>query len=361
MNISNGQVVTPTERRILITGGSGFIGTNLVEHYIAAGVPVTNFDHLPPKAPGHRGSWYRGDIRDAAAVRRVTEGFAPTHIVHLAARVDIWGRRVADYAANVAGVRNVIAAAEAAPDLQRIVFASSRMVARIGYIPESDEDYCPPNAYGESKAIGERIVRESALGCSWVIVRPTSIWGPWFGVPYRDFFMAIARNRYVHVRGASVEKSFGFVFNSVHQLDALLCASDREVHGTTIYMADYPPIRVEEMANCIAREIGARKIRSVPLRALKPVAIVGDVLKRLGWTEPPLTTFRLANLLTQMVYDLTPLERIVGPLPHSMQDGVRITVAWLRAQGPFSPSAHGVPGPEPMALGDRSPASSRSP
>jgi nucleoside-diphosphate-sugar epimerase len=340
MSARKGQVLlTPTERRILITGGSGFIGTNLVEHYIAAGVPVANFDRVPPKAPGHRGFWCRGDIMEAAAVRRIVEDFSPTHIVHLAARVDIWGRSVADYAENVAGVRNLIAASNLGPGLRRIVFTSSRMVARIGYVPRDDTDYCPPNAYGESKAIGERMVRESALPCSWIIVRPTSIWGPWFGVPYKDFFMAISSNRYAHVRGLTVPKSFGFVLNSVYQLDALLDSPDGVAHGKTIYLADYPPIRVEDMADCIQREIGARKIRTVPLRALKPVAIAGDALKRLGWTEPPLTTFRLNNLMTHMVYDLASLERIVGPLPHSMEDGVKITVDWLRAQGELSPLA----------------------
>ena len=346
--------------RILITGGSGFIGTNLVEHCLAAGVPVTNFDHAAPQAPGHRRSWYRGDILDAAAVLRVVDDFAPTHIVHLAARVDIWGRKVADYPANIAGVRNLIAAAERAPGLRRIVFVSSRMVARIGYIPHAHDDYCPPNAYGESKAIGERIVRESALPCSWVIVRPTSIWGPWFGVPYKDFFMAIARNRYVHVRGLSLRKSFGFVLNSVQQLDALLRAPQGAVHGKTMYLADYPPIRVEEMAECIAREAGARKIRTVPLAALKPIAIAGDALQRLGWTEPPLTTFRLSNLVTEMVYDLAPLEQVVGPLPYSMQDGVRITVDWLRAQGALPHPARRAPGREQRVLGGRSPARWRS-
>jgi hypothetical protein len=40
-----------------------------------------------------------------------------------------------------------------------------------------------------------------------------------------------------------------------------------------------------------------------------------------------------------MVYDLTPLEQIVGPLPYTMEDGVKITVNWLRAQGELSPVA----------------------
>jgi nucleoside-diphosphate-sugar epimerase len=322
-----------SERRILVTGGSGFIGTNLVEHYLTAGVPVANFDSAPPQAQGHHSAWCQGDILDPAALRRVVEDFSPTHMVHLAARTDIRGHTLSDYPQNVAGVANVIAASQQARRLRRVIFTSSRLVARIGYQPRTDHDYCPPNAYGESKMAGENLVREADLPCTWLIVRPTSIWGPWFAVPYKDFFMAVSRRYYAHVRGVSVRKSFGFVLNSVHQLDRLLDTADENVHGKTMYLADYPPLRVEEMADCIQRELGARKLRSVPFSLLKPAAKAGDALRVLGWTEPPLTTFRLNNLVTEMVYDLAGLERIVGPLPHSMEEGVRITVDWLRRHG----------------------------
>jgi nucleoside-diphosphate-sugar epimerase len=329
-------VALVNDRRILITGGSGFIGTNLVEHYLSAGVPVANFDQAPPSSAGHRSVWRQGDILDPVGLRRAVDDFSPTHIVHLAARTDIRGATLSDYPENVAGVTNVIAASQQAPDVRRMVFTSSRLVARIGYQPRSDRDYCPPNAYGESKMVGEQLVREADLPCTWLIVRPTSIWGPWFAVPYKDFFMAVARNYYAHVRGVSVRKSFGFVLNSVHQIDTLLETADENVHGKTMYLADYPPIRVEEMADCIQRELGTRKIRSVPSSLLKPAARAGDALRLLGWTEPPLTTFRLNNLVTEMLYDLEGLERIVGPLPYSMEEGVGITVDWLRRHGEIS-------------------------
>ena len=50
----------------------------------------------------------------------------------------------------------------------------------------------PPNLYGESKVIGEKLVQESEINCDWVIVRPTSIWGPWFEHS-SDFFKVIDR------------------------------------------------------------------------------------------------------------------------------------------------------------------------
>jgi nucleoside-diphosphate-sugar epimerase len=318
--------------RVLITGGSGFIGTNLVEHYLRAGAPVVNFDIKPPIHPDHRSLWVEGDLRDPVAVRRAFDEAGPDLVFHLGARTDLHGESIDEYSANTAGVRNVIDAVSSLRTVRRTIFASSRMVCEIGYQPRSDDDYCPPNPYGESKVVGEKLVREAALPTSWLLVRPTSIWGPWFGVPYRDFFLQVAAGRFLKVRGRDVSKSFGFVGNSIHQLVRLAdCDADR-VSGRTFYLGDYPPIRVNEMADRIRDELSAPPVKTVPYPILAATAAGGDALKLLGWKEPPLTRFRLNNLLTEMVMDLSSLAEVVGPLPYTMEEGVRATVSWMRAQ-----------------------------
>jgi len=179
--------------RVLVTGGSGFIGTNLVASYRAAGVTVVNADVQRPRNSADTDLWAPVDITRIDDIRAVVSRFRPTHVFHLAARTDLRGREVADYPANVEGVAALLSAlAEASTPVIRLVVASSRMVCRIGYQPVSDYDYCPPTAYGASKVETERLVR-SAVAIPWVLVRPTSIWGPWFDIPYRDFFLSVAR------------------------------------------------------------------------------------------------------------------------------------------------------------------------
>lgn len=319
--------------RVAITGGSGFIGTNLVEHYAKAGVPVTNLDPAQPRNHQHLPYWRKINPLDSNDVDIALNESAPTHVFHLGARTDLRGPTLRDYALNIHGVEIVLDACNRLPSLKRVVFASSRLVCRIGYQPVSDTDYCPPNAYGESKARGEQIVRNAGTTLPWVITRPTSIWGPWFDVPYRTFFLTIAANRYVHVGRRPVRKSFGYVGNTVQQLAAVAEGSSGGVDGATMYLADYPPIEVADMANRIQRELRSRPIHSVSRSVVKPVALVGDLLQRLGWIEPPLTTFRLDNLLTEMIYDTAPLERLVPELHYSLAEGIQHTVGWLREQG----------------------------
>jgi hypothetical protein len=94
-------------------------------------------------------------------------------------------------------------------------------------------------------------------------------------------------------------------------------------------VADYPPVSVRVWAESIRNAFGARRIRSVPLLLLKGAAIVGDATERLGLGHAPLTSFRLNNLVSDMVYDTSPLEALVRALPHTLAQGVDRTIAWL--------------------------------
>jgi nucleoside-diphosphate-sugar epimerase len=322
----------PPGARILVTGGSGFIGTNLVGAYRAAGLTVRNADMAQPRNTADSDAWSRVDITRIDQLREVVSEVRPTHVVHLAARTDLDGGEVSDYAANTTGVGNLLTVLAEAPDpVERAVIASSRLVCRIGYQPSSDEDYCPTTVYGASKVETERLVRE-AEDLPWVLVRPTSIWGPWFDLPYRDFFLSVARRRYVHPAGRRIHKSFGFVGNTTWHLHRLMVAPRSEVVGRTFYLADDPPIEVGDFANRISAALGQGRMREAPLPVLRALARTGDIVERAG-RRAPLTSFRLVNLLTPMIHDLTPLTAVSGDPAFGLDAGVAMTVQWMHGQG----------------------------
>ncbi|MCL0058173.1 NAD(P)-dependent oxidoreductase [Dehalococcoidia bacterium] len=318
--------------RVLITGGSGFIGTNLVSFHIERGVEVRNLDIAAPRNKKHSRFWKQVDIMDLERLREEIHKFSPTHIFHLAARIGE-GKDISEFSANLQGVENLITACKELPNIERIIFTSSMLVCKPGYLPKNDEDYCPPNLYGESKALGETIVRQKAneLPCSWVIVRPIGIWGPWFDTAYNEFFLIIAKGLYVHPGKRGAVQTPGFVGNTVHQYHRLATAPPEKVHGKVFYLADLPQITLRDWANLIQQAFGARKIRTVPVWLLKGVAKVGDLAKFLGWKNPILTSSRLKNMQTDLMYDIDPL--VAEDLPYTLEEGVRITVDWLREHG----------------------------
>lgn len=322
----------PVESRVIVTGGSGFIGTNLVQALRDEGIPVLNLDDKPPRNPAHADVFKRVSLLDAPALAREIKAFAPTCVYHMGARTDLHGTTLDDYAANIAGLQNLIDACREVPSIQRVIFASSRLVCQIGYRPKDEFDYNATTPYGQSKVEGEKMVRaQTGLPFNWAIVRPTSIWGPWFDIPYRTFFDHVHAGRYFHPGKLSVAKSFGYVGNSVFQVRRIMAAPTHAVHGRTYYIGDYTPIDVKEFADTISRAFGSSPVRSLPLPLLKLAAKTGDLLQTLGYKEPPLTTFRINNLCTNMLHDFWGLDAITGPLPFSMSEGVKHTVAWMNS------------------------------
>jgi len=319
--------------RLLITGASGFIGTNAIDSAVGQGLSVINFDIRPPRNPAHREYWKCVDIREKDSLLKAIGEFSPTHILHLAAMtgMDIDDRRY--FSANTDGVMNLIEGTFKATNLQKTLFTSSLLVCRNGYIPRNDTDYCPPNLYGESKMIGEQLVRSSTPNGKWTIVRPTSVWGPWFEHSYQTFFKTIDRGWYVHPGSAPIVKPLSYVGNTVYMMSKLLFSEPESSHRETVYLADYPERPIQEWGDAIQRNLGVRKIPVMPISILRAVARVGDVCKRIGWQDPPLTSFRLNNMLTGAHYPIGRIQQLVGLLPYSMEEGVRQTIQWMHEQG----------------------------
>jgi len=321
--------------KILVTGGSGFIGTNYIELLLKTGqAEFLNLDNRSPRNGAHKSFWQECDLLDASRLKKIITDFSPTHVVHLAAKTGLDEKKLSDFATNTEGIENLLLALKEAPSVERVIFTSSLLVCRMGYIPKHDTDYQPTMLYGQSKVEGEKIVRAAEnLPYAWTIIRPISIWGPWGEEPYKNFFKAIAQGWYFHIGSGHYQRSLGYVGNAVHQIHQILLAPREKIDGKTMYVADDQPADLYDMANIIRQAVGARNIYHVPLWVAKSGAKFGDICKAAGWRNVPLTSFRLNNILTEYVFDMWPIMEVSGPLPYNLKTGVELTVQWLRETG----------------------------
>ena len=314
--------------KILITGGSGFIGTNVVQYYLDKGFDVLSVDRNKPKRAEHNTVYRQVNIEDEETLNDIFLSFNPDYIVHLSARTDLDGKNLEDYSANIKGVESVLKAASKVADLKKILITSSMLVCHTGYYPKDQFDYAPTTLYGESKVETEKIVWANKPKCDWAILRPTSIWGPWFGIPYRNFFDMVINRKYFHIGHKSCTKTYGYVGNAVYQIDQILMNDTSNENNKVFYRGDEPPIFIEEWANEIAGELGF-KVHRMPMPLLRIAAWFGDFLKLFG-LHFPMSSFRLKNMTTDNIIDLKNTSDIAPQPPYNRKEGVKITLEWMR-------------------------------
>lgn len=314
--------------KILITGGSGFIGTHLVETLLLNGSDVLSLDWSEPKIEKHVKNWKKVDICDLEKLKEYILEFSPDYVIHLAARTDLRGLTLNDYKANTDGVENLLIVLKTLPKLKKAIFASSMYVCRPGYAPTNFDDYNPHTVYGESKVITEKIIKKSNPKYTWSIIRPTSIWGPYFGEPYDLFFKIVLSKKYFHLGEKACKKTYGYIDNAVFQILSILDISDDKVDGKTFYIGDYEPYDITEWANEIAAYVNI-KIPSIPYFFFQIAAYFGDLLKKIG-VAFPMTSFRLKNMTTDNIHDLKMIQEIAPSLPTLRSEGTKKTIDWVK-------------------------------
>lgn len=314
--------------KILITGGSGFIGTNLLESFILEGYEVLNLDIVKPKNNELIQSWKKVDINSFDILKDDIINFNPDYIVHLAARTDLDGTSLEDYQTNILGVENLLKISNELKDLKKIIITSSMLVCHGGYYPKDQFDFKPTTVYGDSKVMTEKLVWKNKPLCDWAIIRPTSIWGPWFGVPYKSFFDMILSKKYFHVGNKGCTKTYGYVGNSVYQIKNILFTETKQDSKKVFFIGDNPATNIEEWANEIAAELGG-KIVKMPFLLIKSAAVFGDFLKFLGFLKFPMNSFRLHNMTTDNIIDLSNTYQLAPTLPFTRKEGIIKTLKWI--------------------------------
>jgi CDP-paratose 2-epimerase len=200
-------------QKILITGGAGFIGTNLAAHLLNRGVKVRILDSLARSGAEKNLDWLKscygeeleysgGDVRDSDAVRAALKDVS--HVFHFAAQVAVTSSLIdplADFSVNAQGTLNVLEAMRACATPPSLVFSSTNKVygalddigvAREGhrYTPQNSRvrkygvsetrslDFHSP--YGCSKGAAEQYVLDysRSYGLRTLVLRMSCIYGP---------------------------------------------------------------------------------------------------------------------------------------------------------------------------------------
>ncbi|MBN1977697.1 MAG: NAD-dependent epimerase/dehydratase family protein [Anaerolineae bacterium] len=323
----------------LVTGGSGFLGSYLVEALVARGArvralvrPASRVDHLQNLGV----DLAQGDLEDAQSLLAAAQGVE--RVYHCAALAADWGAWEAFRAANVAGARNLLEAALAA-GVGKFVHVSTTDV--YGH-PDSPVDETAPYRlrgwpYGDTKIEGERLVwdyhRERGLPVT--VVRPVNVYGPRSTSFVMEIVDLLKSGSMIHLGGGHNPAGLTYATNVV---DVILRAGDSEASVGQAYNAsDGSGVTWRQYVDRLAEIVGVPSPRVVlPYRL---AYFAGWAMERVYGalrvqTRPLLTRMVVEVFGTDQGFSIEKARRELGYEPQvDFDEGMRRVEAWLRETG----------------------------
>lgn len=325
-------------RKVLVTGGAGFIGGTLVACLQSQGALVEVLD-LQAGAIADV-VYHQDSITDAEAVAlRVADCDT---VFHLAARVADWGPDAWFEQLNVEGTRIVLEAARRA-GCRRFVHMSSVAVLeyRRGWLdaPESERWEGPAmGGYGRSKRRAEEIVRDAhGKGIETTIIRPGMVpFGPGDRTSFSLMADAVRKRIPLLLNGGTAQ--FGTAYAPELVRGMALAALKDEGAGELFHIADQIRTDWRSWVRLIAEGLNLRpNLRSFPVAPLRPVAWLIEGLSRIsGWRfAPPLTRYRLAAGSCDLHFSPAKAQKKLGFVSRTvLPDAMATTIEWYKNLNP---------------------------
>lgn len=317
--------------RVLVTGGSGFVGANLVTELLDRGLEVRSFDRVTSRLPAHpRLDVLEGDITDVADVAAAVAGIDT--VFHTAAIIDLMGgsatgeARKRSFAVNVTGTENLVRAAQQA-GVQRFVYTASNSVVMGGQRISGGDETLPytdrfADLYTETKVVAEKFVlgqngEQGMLTCS---IRPSGIWGRGDQTMFRKVFDSVlAGHVKVLVGSKEVKLDNSYVHNLVH---GFILAAQHLVPGGTApgqayFINDGEPINMFEFSRPVVEACGERLPRlRVPGRLVWLAMRVWQFLHfKVGLPKPLLEPLAVERIYLDNYFSIAKAQRELGYQP----------------------------------------------
>lgn len=305
-----------------VTGGSGFVGRQLISDLVARGDRVralARSDEAVRKVALAGAEAVRGDLDDEGAMRAGMDGCEA--VFHSAAKVDVWGKRADFERVTILGTRRALAAARAAK-VSRFVHVSTEAVL-VGGPPLIDADETwplparPLGPYPWSKGRAEEEVRAAARdGLHAVIVRPRAIWGAGDTVFLPRLFKMVDAGRFAWLGGGRALTSTCHVKNVC---SGLLAAAARGRSGETYFVTDGDPLTFRAYLGGLLAASGrnADRAPNLPIAAARAMASLMEawwiVFGKAGM--PPLTRTAVVLVGTQVTVKDAKARRELGYAP----------------------------------------------
>jgi nucleoside-diphosphate-sugar epimerase len=331
--------------RLLVTGGTGFIGSHLAEEGRRRGAEVVVLGLTDRPEEQANAELLRragvevisGSITDAELCRRAARG--ATHVFHLAVAMREGGKSDEFFESiNLDGTRHLLEAASR-QRVERFVYCSTIGIYghRAPGITREDSPLAPGNIYERTKVSAELLVRDFAEHCAVpsVILRPADVYGP------RDqrllkMFKGVSKGRFPLFGSGDGRRHMVYVDDVV---SAFFKACERdEALGEGLIIAGPRSCSLRELLDEVTQATGSKRYGvRLPLAPMLGVAaVVEDVSAALG-IDPPIYRRRMDFFHSDSEFDTSRARRVLEWEPRvDLQDGIQRTLEDYRRSGELS-------------------------
>lgn len=320
-------------RRVLVTGGRGFIGSHLVELLARNRLTIVSLDTKPASDERIDGVVAAvGDVRDRQIMSEVLSSGDCDCIFDLASLTDV-GLASAEYRRNVEQTMAMVEYCQRYK-IRKYIFFSTQLVFRAaGVLPNSDDDYDPTDFYGEAKVQSEILIRNSLPSEQCLILRPAYIWGPGHD-RFRDGLLyRLLRGQLVISNDPQVKRYYGYVETIAGQTLALARLSFVNLPRKVYYISD-DAINLREFCLHFISALGKGKVWSAPAPLIRGLGALGGVISRAG-LRPPISPVQARELTTNFPIPIEPTLQLTNCITDLPSAAAKM-VAWARTDKRFA-------------------------